>query len=144
MKDSPIASSVQTSKVAFAMSRESWQIFSIFALATGLAIEVLSFGLFNGDSRPFCFFMTVLCLLSLVGTFFLARNRFFLGRNRARPSPTTAMTDRTRAQSALVLTVFSVAGLIGIWFGGSQLFYILFGSVSLTASANLGYEYADR
>ena len=137
-----IASSVQTSKVAFAMSRESWQIFLIFALATGLAVEVLSFGLFNADSRPFCFFMTGLCLLGLVGTFFLARNRFFL--NRARPSPTAGMTDRARAQSALVLTVFLVAGLIGIWFGGSQLFYLMFQSVSLTASGNLGYEYADR
>ena len=128
----------------FAMSRKSWQIFLIFALATGLAVEVLSFGLFNGDSRRFCFFMTMLCLLGLVGSFFLARNRFFLGRNHARPSPTAALTDRTRALSALVLTFFFVAGLIGIWFGGSQLFYLLMGPVSLTASANLGYEYADR
>ena len=139
-----IASSVQTSKAAFAMSRESWQIFLIFALATGLAFEVLSFGFFHGDSRPLWFFMTVLCLLGLVGIFFLARNRFFLGRYRATPLPTPAMTDRTRAQSALVITVFFVAGLMGIWFGGSQLFHIFFWSVSLTASISLGREYADR
>jgi divalent metal cation (Fe/Co/Zn/Cd) transporter len=141
MKDSSITASVQSSKVAFAMSRESWQIFLIFALATGLAIEELSLGLFV-HSRPFCFFMTVFYLVALVGVFLLARKRFFLGRNR--PSPMAAMTDRMRAQSALVLTVFFVAGLIGIWLGGSQLFYILVGNLSLTASSNLGYEYADR
>ena len=53
------------------------------------------------------------------------------------------MTDRTRAQSALVLTAFLVAGLIGIWFGSKWL-SILVWPVSLTATGNLGHEYADR
>src|SRR5579862_9643456 len=128
MKDSPIASNVQPSKVVFAMSRESWQIFSIFALATGLAFEVFSISLFS-DSRSFVFSMTILCLVTLVGLFFLGRTRSF------------PMTDRTRAQSALVITAFLVAGLIGIWFG-SKLFSILVWSVSLTATVNLGREYA--
>jgi hypothetical protein len=53
------------------------------------------------------------------------------------------MTDRTRAQSALVLAAFLVAGLIGIWFG-SKLFSIWLWPVSLSASISLGREYADR
>jgi uncharacterized membrane protein len=101
----------------------------IFALAAGLAFEVSVFS----DSRPF---MTVLSLFILVGLFFLARTNSFHVRN-------PAMTDRTRAQTALLFAAFLVAGLIGTWFG-SKWSSIPLWSLSLAASIGLGREYADK
>jgi len=135
MKDSPITADVKYRKLVFAMSRDTWRIFSIFALVTGAAFTELSFSLFT-LSQQFRFCMTVLCISSLVGIFVFARTQ-------EKHSHTFAgMADSTRVQLALFLSVFLLGGVIGIWLG-LRWAGILLWSASIGAARYLGHDYAN-